>query len=209
LNAYAGINARSAGHHAQMHEGLREGITHKTAQIETWPHELSFACIEGPGGGETRKLGVPLVLRAIADQARWQAIETTHPAVRAARRALVKSPLMPDLGSSILQIWQGIERLFGLNAEITFRVSLLLAELNAPVAERTDTYERARRSYKDRSQIAHGTQKPIDMPQWARAYGLLRETLQAVLARGTLPGEGELTRAFLQSRTGPYADADP
>jgi len=198
LNAYAGINARSSGHQATMHEGIREGITHATARVETWSHELSFACIVGAPGQFVRDVGEGVANGAERDLTKWLNLEKEAPVLRAARRALVKAPLMPDLGSSILHIWQGIESLFpSISTEITFRTSLLLAELLVPLHPRSVTYETARKSYGDRSKISHGSQKPVSMEHWARSWLLLRDALQAILLHGNMPSEEDLTRSLL------------
>lgn len=155
VNTYAGINARSSGHQATMHEGMRKGITHATARIETWAHELTFACIVGAPGQFARDVGTGVADGAGRDLEKWLDLEKRTPILRAARRALVKGPLMPELESSILHIWQGIESLFpSISTEITYRTSLLLAELLAPLRPRSETYETAKKSYGDRSKIS-------------------------------------------------------
>ncbi len=200
LNKYAGINSRSAGNQATMHEGLREGITHKDGQIEMWPNELSFNCIGANNENLKSTLTESLIIRAAKNSEKWLGLEEAQGSIRAARRAFINAPLMPDLGSSILHIWQGIESLFPtVSTEITFRTSLLLAELISPLQNRAETYEASRASYKDRSRIAHGSEKEISLQQWLRAWLLLSRALEAVLDRGLLPNEEELTRGLLGS----------
>ncbi|MER8966572.1 hypothetical protein NKI25_12710 [Mesorhizobium sp. M0808] len=178
---------------------MREGITHATARVETWSHELSFVCIVGEPGQFTRNVSEGVADGVAQDMTKWLAFEKETPVLRAARRALVKAPLIPDLGSSILHIWQGIEGLFpSISTEITFRTSLLLAELLAPLNSRSVTYEAAKKSYGDRSRISHGSQKPVSMENWARAWLLLRDALQAILLHGSMPNEEDLTRSLLK-----------
>ncbi|NSX95918.1 MULTISPECIES: HEPN domain-containing protein [Rhizobium/Agrobacterium group] len=199
LNAYAGINDRSSDRQAVMHEGLREGITHKTARVEIWPHQLSFACIQGAPGEFVRKVGSGVVTGATEDLERWLEYERKTPVLRAARRALVQAPLMPDLSSSILHCWQGIESLFpSISTEITFRTSLLLAELLEPLRPRQETYDTSKKSYGDRSKIAHGSQHQFGIEKWSRAWVLLRDAIQAILINRGLPSEEELTRNLLE-----------
>jgi hypothetical protein len=198
INAYAGINDRSSGRTHVMHDGLREGITHQTARIHTWANELSFSCIGVHEKNFTLNIGAGMVAGVISDSEKWLALENEHGTLRAARRALIKAPLMPDLGSSILQIWQGIEGLFpSINTEVTFRTSLLLAELLSPLNSRRATYDTSKKSYGDRSRIAHGSQKAVSLEQWLRAWLLLRDAIQSVILRRSLPDEDELTGELL------------
>ncbi|WP_331375397.1 hypothetical protein [Sinorhizobium chiapasense] len=105
---------------------------------------------------------------------------------------------MPDLPSSILHTRQGIESLFpSTGTEITCRTFLLLAELIAPAHPRSVTYETAKKSHGDRSKISHAFRKPSITAQWLRAWLLLRDALQAVLQRGRMPSEEDLTRTTL------------
>jgi hypothetical protein len=199
LNAYAGINDRSSDRQAVMHEGLREGITHKTARVEIWPHQLSFACIQGAPSEFVRKLGSGVVTGATEDLELWLEYEMKTPVLRAARRALIQAPIMPDLSSSILHCWQGIESLFpSISTEITFRTSLLLAELLEPLRPRQETYETSKKSYGDRSKIAHGSQHQFGIEKWSRAWVLLRDSIQAILINRGLPSEEVLTRNLLE-----------
>lgn len=200
LNSYAGINARSSGRQATLHEGLREGITHATGRVETWANEVVFVCLQGPQGARVRKVSEGVILGVTVDVTLWQAIEQAQPDIRAARRALVNAPLMPDYGTSVLHIWQGIESLFpSISMEISFRASLLLAELLSSLRSRTETYEAAKKSYGDRSRIAHGSQKPVSDAQWARAWGLLQDSLQSILLERGLADEETLIGRVLAS----------
>lgn len=198
LNKYAGINDRSSGGSARMHEGLREGLTHSDVRVEMWPNELVFGCILGKTGELSEKISINLFQQASKNAELWLELEKHHGVLRAARHALIQAPLMPSLSSSILHVWQGLEGLFPtISTEITFRTSLLLAELISTVEDRKVTYSRSRDSYKDRSRIAHGSQKPVTIDQWSRAWNLLRSALAAILKRGELPNEDALTDEIL------------
>lgn len=199
INIYAGINDRSAGLHSQMHEGLRQGVTHDTIRVETWPHELVLQCIHGPKEGSSHIISEGVVTASIADLEKWLSLESRYPPLRAARRDLISAPLMPNLESSILQIWQGVEGLFpSVSTEITFRISLMLSQLISEISKRSQTYEAAKKSYRDRSKIAHGSKIEINQESWFRAWSLLRDALQCVLIRGELPTEDELIKELFE-----------
>ncbi len=201
LNSYAGINDRSSGQQANKHAGPTEGITHSTARVHTWPHELTFTCVHGPVEASTLNLSAELIANAARDYDEWRQLEEKFKHLKAARRLLVNAPLMPDMSTSILQLWQGIESLFpSVSTEITFRVSLLLAELSSPVTVRADTYKQSKLSYVDRSRIVHGVQKNMDGTNWHRAWKLLCDALRAVLARKSLPDEDALILEVLSRR---------
>ncbi|HEV7250783.1 MAG TPA: hypothetical protein VGN93_27720 [Shinella sp.] len=198
LNSYAGINARSSGSSVdRLHEGLRHGITITEAKIEGWPNELSLMCLRGDLEHLTNNLTCDAFVEAASAVPIWQSIEDKYPAVRNICSALAKAPLMPDLSSSILHIWQALESLFRIESEITYRTSILLAELCAPIVPRASTYAIAKKSYGDRSKIAHGSNLSVDTVQWMRAWGLLRITCQAILQREALPSADDLLNELL------------
>jgi hypothetical protein len=199
INEYAGINSRSSNLlRDKLPEGLRDGITANDARVEGWPTELSLMCIRGDQQTlKNRLTGVDFV--AAADAALlWQDIENRHSTARTLRMALAKAPLMPDMSSSILHMWQALESLFNIDREVTYRTSLLLAEMCATVETRAITYAAAKKSYADRSKIAHGSSAPVDTIKWMRAWSLLRNAARAVLLRNAVPSAGELTDELLQ-----------
>lgn len=199
INKYAGINDRSSGNQSRMHEGLREGITHDDTRIEMWIGEMHFSRIIGDPKTMTQLIENKVFEKSVSDTEVWIAIESKNGLARAARESFVKAPLLPDNGSSLLHLWQGIESLFpGIHAEVTFRTSLLLAELTSPVLNRIETYDNARKSYGDRSKIAHGSRSLVTTEKWTMAWVLLRNALNAVLERGELPKEEQLTKDLLE-----------
>lgn len=197
LNAYAGINARTSGLTKDMHPGLRDGISAKSTVIESWANELSLLCLRGDRQLLKNELKESDFTLAASNTIRWQAIETANPRARVLRHALAKAPIMPDLSSSILHMWQALEHLFSINNEITYRNSLLLAELCAPVQEKALTYANAKKSYQDRSKIAHGSASNVDTVQWTRAWNILRNAASAILERDRIPSATELTDDLL------------
>lgn len=195
LNLYAGINNRSASNNRdQMHPGLRDGITHDTAQIEAWPHELCFSCILGPQNKTSDRLTVKMLTEVSDVITLWNEIENRQSVVRAAKKALVKAPIIPDVPSSIIHSWQGIESLFpSVNAEVTFRISILLAMLMARTEDKVEIFNKSKRSYAVRSRIAHGSSKKVGIEEWMEAWSLLRDALKAIIQWKRLPSEQDLT----------------
>ena len=104
---------------------------------------------------------------------------------------------MPDRASSILHIWQALETVFGKGPELSFRMSLSLAELCGPVTSRAETYAEAKKSYKDRSEITHGKANPVDDKQWMRAWDLLVDAVRSILHRKSIPSEDDLFSELL------------
>lgn len=109
------------------------------------------------------------------------------------------APMIPDLSSSLLHAWQGIEALFpSVSSELSFRLALLVSQLCAPVrTERLKTYEEAKRSYSKRSRAAHGNGAKLTYQDWLDAWDLLLLCLSACLQRGDLPTEEMLTHELL------------
>ncbi|QYZ68341.1 hypothetical protein [Neotabrizicola shimadae] len=198
LNEYAGINYRSSSLlRDKLPEGLRTGITAKDSRVEGWPNELCLSILQGETGRYSSSIDVETFVKAAGTAAVWQEIEARHLKAATLRSAVAKAPLMPDRASSVLHIWQALESVFGKGPELSFRMSLSLAELCGPVAARQETYARAKKSYQDRSGITHGKIDAADVTQWMRAWDLLKDTVRAILCRRTIPSEDELFSELL------------
>ncbi|KZY47624.1 hypothetical protein A3731_07785 [Roseovarius sp. HI0049] len=193
INEYAGINARSSKiQRDKLPEGLKDGITAKDSRVEGWPLELTFSLLRGEVNPSRKSVDEGIFHRATEAVTSWKEIESRFSQAATLRAALVKAPLMPDYASSILHIWQAFETVFGKGPELSFRMSLTLAELCGPVASRMQTYADAKQSYKDRSSITHGTAKNVSEKQWMRAWSLLIQSVQSILHRQDIPSEDEL-----------------
>jgi hypothetical protein len=193
LNEYAGINSRSSSHlRDEIPEGMRSGITAKDSQVEGWPNELTFSILQGESACYSGSINADMFTQAAETVKVWQEIEIQYVKASMLRSALVKAPLMPDRASSILHIWQALESVFGKGPELSFRMSLSLAELCGPVASRPEVYAIAKKSYQDRSGITHGKVDAVDVRQWMRAWDLLKEAVRAILHRKAIPSEDEL-----------------
>ena len=198
LNDYAGINARSSdSQRARLPEELRAGITAQDTKVEGWPNELSLMCIRGQSHALSDALDQQTFIGAAEAAVTWEQIEVTRPTARTLRTALAKAPLMPDMPSSILHMWQALENIFGIDREVTYRVAMMLAELCSPLQPRASTYATAKKSYGDRSKIAHGSAASTTDEQWMRAWELLRTSAGAVLHRCDIPTANALTDELL------------
>jgi hypothetical protein len=131
MSDYAGINSRdSEWLREKLPFGLQKGFTSKSGKIEGWVHEPTLQCTGIP---EKMVVTDRAFKAAARNVPRWLEMEQAHPPLATARRALQTSPMIPDLGSSLLHAWQGIEALFPtISTEVTFRLSLMIAQLCAP-----------------------------------------------------------------------------
>lgn len=198
LNDYAGINSRSSGYPVdKLPVGMRVGITTKDSKIEGWPTELTFSILRGESQGFLNTLEAGAFVEAASAAATWQEIESQHTKAATLRAALAKAPLMLDYASSILHIWQALECVFGKGPELSFRMSLSLAQLCEPLASREETYLEGKRSYKDRREITHGKANLVEDEQWMRAWTLLVLTVRSILHRKAVPSEDDLFSELL------------
>jgi len=63
-------------------------------------------------------------------------------------------PVYPSI--RLLVAWSGLEALFGVDQEISFRLSLYVTNFLKSDVSRYSEFEKLRRSYDDRSRVAHG-----------------------------------------------------
>ncbi|MGP3725634.1 hypothetical protein [Cereibacter sphaeroides] len=198
INEYAGMNSRSSSRlRGMLPEDMRIGITAQDSRVEGWPAELTFSVLHGEDDSFSMAIHASAFMKATEAVAEWQEIEAQSKKAAILRTALAKAPLFPDRESSILFIWQALEAVFGKGPELSFRMSISLAELCGPVAPRTETYAEAKKSYKDRSEITHGKAHNVDDKTWMRAWGLLARTIRSILRRRCIPSEDELFSELL------------
>lgn len=198
LNEYAGINSRSSSHRREkLPEDLRDGITTKDSRVKGWPGELTFSVLRGERDHYNSELDSKSFTQAAEAVTTWQEIEKNYTKASILSAALTRAPLMPNHASSILHIWQALESVFGKGPELSFRMSLSLAELCWPVASRAEIYAEAKQSYKDRSEITHGKANLVGGKQWMRAWELLAHTIRAILHRKAIPSEDDLFSELL------------
>jgi hypothetical protein len=180
LNEYAGINSRDSEIlRAKLPEDLQRGPTSSDIRVEVWPHEPSLTCRIEDESVVLRKEQWDSAAGAVSH---WKKLEMETTVLRASRKALCSAPAIPDIGSSLLHVWQGIESLFpSVNMEVSFRLSLLVAQLVSILEKAGETYKKAKRSYADRSRIAHGNAAKVGHAEWNTAWTLLVACLRAVL----------------------------
>jgi len=92
-----------------------------------------------------------------------------------------------DPRSAVARLWAGIEALFGINAELVFRISLSSACLLSPRGEaRQEKFESIKKLYGLRSKIVHGEKLPNEKIFQAMndSFHLLRDLLLLSVERG-------------------------
>ena len=197
LRDYSGINARdSTIQRRKLPTELQTGFTTKDGQIEGWIHDPTLACITK---SNSNTLSSSKFLSAANAAERWKPLEKNYHVLSVARRAMQTAPMIPDLSSSLIHIWQGIEALFpSVSSEISYRLSLLISQLCLPVQpSRTKTYTQARMSYNKRSRAAHGHTSTTNHGEWLSAWEILTLCISACIHRDALPTEEALTLELL------------
>jgi hypothetical protein len=133
---------------------------------------------------------------ALSQLGAWQSLLGKHPRIRTFESALLLAPLIRSRSQSLLTLWTGIESLFDTRAELSFRISLYLAQLIGEDGDRHGRYRRAKRAYDTRSGAAHGSHA-VTEAEWLEAWGLMREVARGLLARGELPKDEALVEELL------------
>ncbi|CAL9274056.1 hypothetical protein SUDANB5_02524 [Streptomyces sp. SudanB5_2050] len=200
INDYAGICSRRSSHGLELlPEGMRTGITSATACVEVWPAPYA-------SGAAFRKEGLArtvtpdLLAQAVGDVDRWNILRSRYSVCRFLERVLMSSPVVADTGQSLLHVWTGLESIFPkVQSEVSFRLALYLAQLQSPLGDRREFFQRAKKSYGDRSKVAHGgelkSREGVD--PWMEAWSILTQTLRAMLDRQQIPTEEELIQELL------------
>ncbi|MER8003998.1 hypothetical protein [Streptomyces sp. NPDC095613] len=200
INDYAGICSRKSSHGLELlPEGMRTGITSATDCVEVWPAPYA-------SGAAFRKEALArtvthdLLAQVVDDIDRWNNLRSRYPVCRFLERVLMSSPVVADTGQSLLHVWTGLESIFPkVQSEVSFRLALYLAQLQSPLGDRQDFFQRAKRSYGDRSKVAHGGElKSRDgADPWMEAWSILTHTVRALLNRQCILTEEELIQELL------------
>jgi hypothetical protein len=123
---------------------------------------------------------------------KWQDLEQRHRELSVLRKALISAPLLPSISSGVLHLWQGIESIFpSVDRELSFRVAFSIGQLSRKTGG-VDVYRLAKKSYSDRSKIAHGKGDSAGVEEWERVWSLACACIRAIVARDCLPSEQEL-----------------
>lgn len=111
------------------------------------------------------------------------------PKFQNAMQALTSFHCIPFASVCLLVAWSGLEALFGVEQEISFRLSLYIANYLKFGDARRLEFERLRRSYDDRSRVAHGAATKARLVQDNALYtrDVLRECLQRCIETGAFP----------------------
>jgi hypothetical protein len=104
-----------------------------------------------------------------------------EPKFQNAMQALTSFHCIPYPSMRLLVAWSGLEALFGVDHEISFRLSLYVTNFLKSGIDRYSEFERLRRSYDDRSRVAHGAATKAKAVDEHATY--TRDMLRACLAK--------------------------
>lgn len=116
-------------------------------------------------------------------------------AFSAAIRCYGNAHHLPDLDMRIMLIWSGIERLLGVDAELSRRISLYSSMIiPGTQEERIDNFKRFKKLYSVRSKAVHGadTTKSVLRDGYRGASDLLNKLLRRCVEIGRVPTSTEL-----------------
>lgn len=118
---------------------------------------------------------------------------------RFALEAAVDSRFAKDERAAVARVWSGIESLFEINHELSFRLSLYIAIILAPRGQaQLDLFKNANDLYSLRSKAVHGAQ--LDAEKLTRGLGeswnLLRLLLLDAVVRGGVRSDTDIKQAI-------------
>jgi hypothetical protein len=196
INEYSGINSRdSETLRQEMPIQMQTGLKSDEATLEAWPVDLSFECVVLQEGARVTESD----FATSCDKAtRWLSMIEINDTLRAFSDAALSSAMMSSLSQSIMHMWCAIESLFpSVSTELSFRVSLYLAELISQGSARREYFESVRKSYNVRSKIAHGAKHDASFDEWKAAWEIVMGAFNAIVAHGVLPSEDALLADLL------------
>ena len=106
-----------------------------------------------------------------------------------------------DARSAIARVWSGIESLFRVGAELTYRIAVSAAAILEDRGEaRRRRYESVRRLYGLRSRVVHGDALPDENihQTLGESFDLLRELLLVSVTKGSVLDQEDLDRAIFE-----------
>lgn len=198
INDYSGINQRDSAIERGAPPEIESQFSSHSHQMEAWPLELTMQCmaIHGAFG-----INEPQIQNAAKFADRWMEIASGNALLKLVARTSNSSATLATYEQSILHIWTAIEALFkSVSSEVSFRLSLYLAQLCADDYGRKEFHGSAKVAYNTRSKIAHGSSNKVDFADWKQAWDLLLSCISAIADRGRLPSEGELLDELLSAR---------
>lgn len=196
INAYSGINSRDSGAWMdKLPEEMRAGIKSGEHTVEVWPHELSFDCRTI---NDRRDISAGAFHDAAKFANQWLSATSKNSALVALEMAMIDAPKLSSVSQSILHIWTALESIFPrVTTEVSFRVALYMAQLNARGRDRRDYHRRVKKAYDLRSKIAHGARFDPGLHDWFEAWSLLTDSVGAIAERGGMPSDEELLSELL------------
>ncbi|MER7236073.1 hypothetical protein ABT348_34655 [Streptomyces olivaceus] len=124
-----------------------------------------------------------------------------QPSYRLAYDSAADAPFLKDSRTAVARIWSGIESLFDVQNELSFRLSMYAAVLiSDDLDQRTDIQARFKRLYALRSKAVHGAKMDAAKLEGTliSSWCLLRDLLLACMRTGpTIPSTNDLDRALL------------
>ncbi|MFG3618882.1 hypothetical protein [Nocardia sp. NPDC047654] len=177
-----------------------KALATKAETVITWPIPGS-PVVARPMMGKN-ELDSETLRIAVTRAKLWRSMAEAERRLRVIENAAVSAAEIANLGQGILQMWTGLESLFPtVHAELSFRLALYLAQLNASNGDRLSAFHEARDAYSVRSKIAHGhdMSEPTERNRhaWSQAWSLLHRTIGSLIDRGCLPTENELVEELL------------
>ncbi|MEU9406273.1 hypothetical protein AB0E08_11280 [Streptomyces sp. NPDC048281] len=124
-----------------------------------------------------------------------------QPSYRLAYDSAADAPFLKDPRTAVARIWSGIESLFDVQNELSFRLSMYAAVLTSDdLDQRIDVRAKFKRLYTLRSKAVHGAKLDSSKLEEAltSSWSLLRDLLLACIRTGpSLPSTADLDRALL------------
>lgn len=147
-----------------------------------------------------RVLDAPEAAWIAAHLSKFNQLASTDERFRFALEAAVDWRYSKDPRAAISRLWAGIESLFGISAELVYRLSLFGSVGLAPRGEvRLQAFRRIKAAYSIRSKAVHGgaldTQKLGN--GMVESFEILRSLLLHCVLRGSVPTEDDLYRELL------------
>lgn len=101
-----------------------------------------------------------------------------------------------DIRMALATLWSGIEALFDVHHELSFRIAIAAASFLMPRGEgRREKYLQIRKMYEVRSSVVHGSRaKAITQAELMEARTLLADLLRAMVELGAIPSTEALER---------------
>lgn len=200
-----------AGHQRQIAASFRSQLAEEGVEKAVFEPRRALPSFNGGLLDYHLSMLVPRDPKALpldASESKWisthlekfNELASTDERFRFALEASVDWRYAKDPRAAISRLWAGIESLFGLSAELVYRVSLFGSiGLAARGEERFKAFRRIKASYGIRSKAVHG--EPLSDEKLAsgmhEAFDILRALLLHCVLRGGVPTEDDLYRELL------------